>query len=795
MKNLRRMFALLLCVLLAVCFLGCQSAPVETTPPTTEPAPTDPPPTAQEIYAAACDLLDTAKVTLDVLTTTTTTVADQEFSVVTKDILTYNNYGSDAFQSSVTRSITTADRDPNVAIEDSSIAYSEVYSDGVIYISSQGGSYRFSAALTDEETVTRYAPAALLNAALYADLTVETSGSGSTVTFASPSAPEAWAIPEGAKMLDASGSVMLDAAGALKKMVYTVTYEYGNATITKEVESKPRADALSVVVPQNGADYLMLQDSDALLRYINGIVMSWQTNAATTTSSESIFSAAAMTMRSEGLSLQLHEDEEVSFKADTDISLVSYSTGETQTYKQVETYLDGKYVMTVDGGVPTSETGLTGDVFVDYSLDILLANMVVPDYWLDVTTTDLGSLYLMEFTCSDDLGDSTQNMICQTFWGDAAFLNKLASDYVTNSVTAYMAFDKYTGLPTAAGYAYAGTHTIDGQAYQLTYQADQSLNLSALDAYYTISEKMLPEEEPVQKATPLFYHVTGEEGQEMWLFGTIHVGDERTAYLPQKIYDAFSASDALALEFDTEAFEKQLEEDDALQAQVAALYIYADGTTLSDHLSEETMELLPKYLKATGNFNTTYSVMKPSILSTSIENFYLAQGYQLTSMQGCEKRLTALAKQQEKKILDVESGLFQTEMMANWSDELQEILLEEALEYTAESYWLETAKLYDLWCAGDEAALRKELSFEAQLEALTDEERAEYETQKPYIDEYNQTMSYDRNDGMLEVAKEYLESGDTVFFAVGLAHLLDDVNGLVDALRDAGYTVELVSYT
>ena len=100
-----------------------------------------------------------------------------------------------------------------------------------------------------------------------------------------------------------------------------------------------------------------------------------------------------------------------------------------------------------------------------------------------------------------------------------------------------------------------------------------------------------------------------------------------------------------------------------------------------------------------------------------------------------------------------------------------------------------------MWCAGDEAALRKELSFEAQLEALTDEERAEYETQKPYIDEYNQTMSYDRNDGMLEVAKEYLESGDTVFFAVGLAHLLDDVNGLVDALRDAGYTVELVSYT
>ena len=307
--------------------------------------------------------------------------------------------------------------------------------------------------------------------------------------------------------------------------------------------------------------------------------------------------------------------------------------------------------------------------------------------------------------------------------------------------------------------------------------------------------EMLPEEEPENKATPLFYHVTGEDGQEMWLFGTIHVGDERTAYLPQEIYDAFSASDALALEFSSKAFEKKMEEDAELQSQIASLSIYSDGTTLQDHLSKESYELLQKHLKATGNFNSTYTMMKPSILTTSIENFYLAQGYQLTSMQGCESRLEELAVQQEKEVLDVESGLFQMQMMANWSDELQEILLEDTLEYTAESYWLETAKLYDLWCAGDEAALRKELSFEAQLEAMTDEERAEYEAQKAYIDEYNKTMSYDRNDGMLEVAKQYLESGDTIFFAVGLAHLLDDVNGLVDALRDAGYTVELVNYT
>ena len=77
---------------------------------------------------------------------------------------------------------------------------------------------------------------------------------------------------------------------------------------------------------------------------------------------------------------------------------------------------------------------------------------------------------------------------------------------------------------------------------------------------------------------------------------------------------------------------------------------------------------------------------------------------------------------------------------------------------------------------------------------FTEEELAEYEEQKPLIDEYNKAMSYDRNDGMLDVAIDYLESGEVIFYAVGLAHLLNNVNGLVDALREAGYTVEPVTY-
>ena len=73
----------------------------------------------------------------------------------------------------------------------------------------------------------------------------------------------------------------------------------------------------------------------------------------------------------------------------------------------------------------------------------------------------------------------------------------------------------------------------------------------------------------------------------------------------------------------------------------------------------------------------------------------------------------------------------------------------------------------------------------------TPEDLAEIEG---YIAEYNQAIAVQRDELMLEKAIEYLEGEQTVFFAVGLAHVLGET-GLVDALREAGYTVSLVTYS
>ena len=72
--------------------------------------------------------------------------------------------------------------------------------------------------------------------------------------------------------------------------------------------------------------------------------------------------------------------------------------------------------------------------------------------------------------------------------------------------------------------------------------------------------------------------------------------------------------------------------------------------------------------------------------------------------------------------------------------------------------------------------------------------QAEINEQKPLFEEYYKKMSTDRNKGMLDTAIEYLEGDQVIFYAVGMAHLLDSETGLVDALRQAGYTVEKVAY-
>ena len=797
MKKFSRMLALVLCAAMLLSLAACTQKPAETTAPPTEApttVPTEPP--AGDVYAAAREALDNAShVSMEVVITTVLEVAGDEFSQKSSQILTYKDMDTDdgviVCQEDLEFSVHSEDYTPE---ESDPTAFREVWYQGNLYVE-MDSTYRRQGPLEKEDAIARYVPAVLLNADLYGTLESQTDESGTVITFTEPTAAESWALPEEGELLEASGTALVTPEGTLAQMTYTVTYQYGPSKITKTVESKPLEAPKTVTAPANPDTYEKLTYVDALRLNLLETVMLLQADSTTVNSVESLFSQAAGFLRNQSVTLNLQgRKTDTKMKAETDLYIMDYSTNQSEEYSLEETYINGSLTTVENDGLPSRSSGISWEEIRAYAAEDMLAGLVDLDYWTDVTATDLGSVVYLEYTLNDNFGNTIQNSICSMLWNDPSFLIALSEDYRNEDLTAYLSVDKYTGLPVAAGYYYKGIHTIDGTEYPLTLQYDQTFEAPAKGAYQEITDEMPEEAEPENKATPLFYHVTGEDGQEMWLLGTIHVGDERTAYLPEEIYNAFAASDALALECNSEAFDEQMEEDDKLSQEVSSLYFFSDGTTVESLMEAEEYAAAMKLLKATGCYNMNMPYAKPYLWSSSIEQFYLRQGYQLHSDQGVEERLMDWAEELDKEILEVESSLFQIKMLTGFSTDLQLQMLRDAMEGSAREYWEDTYELYTLWCAGDEDALRKELSDEVDMTDWTEEEIAEYESIKHLLDEYNQAMSYDRNEGMLKKAIEYLESGDVVFYAVGLAHLLNDVNGLVDTLREAGYTVELVTY-
>ncbi len=791
MKKHIRLVALILCAAMLLSMVGCAQTPAETTAPPTTAAPTDPPgPDAAALYAQGRAAVDeAADLQLSVSVYRTRKVADEEYVESAQQKISLQGIGTDGLQ------VTLED---NTTINQITYTAREYFNAGTVWMEFDG--LPFTSQLEQESYLSRLAPAVLVDAALYGEITAQETDDGWRILFSQPTAGESWLVPENAELIEASATALVNAAGVLTQTKYTVTYLYGPTEIHEEWKAEVTIpEALSLTNPLTAAeeDYIVLEYIDAPWLLTQAACDVARTKNISYSSVDTMISYAAGAVFSQQESIDIYgRNEGTMYNYDLSVSIQD-QTGTAQEYSYVENLQNSVIKITEDEGNPSSQRISVSQIdgLRSYYIDVINDFPWEPQDLTSATLTDLGSVYLLEMTGNDALGEIYESAAADSFWGDPDFLMNLASDYRTETLTAYLSIDKYTQLPVSFGFYYEGVHTLDGMPYVLSDQWDQTFFLGSTTAYEAITEEPLPDVEPETKPTPLFYHVTGEDGQELWLIGTIHVGDDRTGYLPQEIFDALAASDALAVEFDGEAFDEALENDDKLLSQVQDAYFYGDGSRTEDHLDPEIYEDAVKLLKATGNYYMNAEYLKPYLWSQSISNFMLQQGYYLTSDKGVDNRLMKFARDNEIEIRDIESGLFQIQMITGWSDDLQELLLEDALYTDSAAYCADLDELYELWLAGDEAALREELSDEVDMTDWTEEEIAEYEEIKHLLDEYNKSMSYDRNEGMLQKAIEYLESGEVIFYAVGrLAHLLNDVNGLVDALREAGYTVELVTF-
>lgn len=755
---------------LVLCLAACGNTAPEVTMPPTEPiqttAPTEPAPTAQELYdtAVAAQAAQTGY-TLTISQDRQITAGSEVFSEGAEQILVLAADG-------------TIQADSALRFGGEYVYTTEIFADDTVYLDLNGTGFR--SAISLEDFLARYAPDVLLDAANYGSITAEETGGGTTLTFTEAAAPESWLALPDVEFTEAQGTARLDAKGNLVSSTYSLTYGYSGVSVTEAFSVAITSAGAAPTVPADAQEYREIQSIDgpiALERayfHLNGA------KTLTGTSVQAIVSQAAAYACE--IRKTVNETQGM-YRFETNIT-ESDSSGRTNTYLLDEQFRDGVYTISENGGAAQSDTSITPDILASYRQQLLEDFILPADYIAQCTVTDLGGILLLECTGDEAWAETIRLLTCSAFLSDPYTIDNLASAIEEKQATFYLALDKILGLPTSYGFTYECSHTIQGQQLTLQNQASFKYNVGSLEAYENITETPAPDAQ-AESPTPLLYKVTGANGQQMWLFGTIHAGDDRTAYLPQTLIDALASSDALAVECNSKAFEEEVTADAKLAARFAAAYYYADGATIENHLADD--ELYAKalqLLKASGDYNSTADYMKAFVWKSSLENFFLSMGYELTAQKGLEARLIKLAADHDVPLVEIESAIFQTELMAAWSDPLQALLLESVVDTDYITYLQSLQELYDLWCAGDEAAL---------TEMIRSDDAALADAEADLYAEYTKSMLTDRNANMLEVAKGYLESGDVVFYAVGLAHLLTE-DGLVFTLRDAGYTVEQVTF-
>lgn len=275
--------------------------------------------------------------------------------------------------------------------------------------------------------------------------------------------------------------------------------------------------------------------------------------------------------------------------------------------------------------------------------------------------------------------------------------------------------------------------------------------------------------------TPLLWKITGDKGNTLYLFGTIHIGDERNDKVLANLADTIDECDAVAVECDIVAYQNDTEKMmQALQAD-----IYTDGTTVRDYMPDELYEECEAYLTEAGLYSSAYDYYDLSMWSQLMSAAEVTLS-PYESENAIDTKLINYAYANSMDLLEVESVDFQNDMLDSFSDDWYLLEIRSILE-NKDSDGL--TELYEAWLEGNEENINSLLE-EGDAEGYTEEEIK-------MLENYTKITLDDRNVGMTDKAIEYLNSGDSVFLAVGTAHMVGE-KGIVKQLTDKGYKVEKI---
>lgn len=303
-----------------------------------------------------------------------------------------------------------------------------------------------------------------------------------------------------------------------------------------------------------------------------------------------------------------------------------------------------------------------------------------------------------------------------------------------------------------------------------------ALLLSAVGC--TSCVKMAVSQMPEGDKKPVMWKATDADGHTLYLFGTIHVGDGRSDAVLEHIAPTLERCDALAVEFDVVAYQKDL----GAAAESMTRFMLTDGTTIEDYLPKELYERSYALLKEAGLLPDLMKTYNLAMWAQLVESAAIVRYSDLDTEHAMDMMLINRAYEKSIPVWEVESAAYQMEVLDSFDDETYLTQIQTTLD-SLELYGTSLEMMYRVWLSGDRDLFWKMIA--AETDGSSPEATA--------LEDYNARLINERNVNMAKKAEEYLLSGKTVFFAVGAAHMANE-KGIVQLLIDAGYTVEEISY-
>jgi uncharacterized protein YbaP (TraB family) len=210
-----------------------------------------------------------------------------------------------------------------------------------------------------------------------------------------------------------------------------------------------------------------------------------------------------------------------------------------------------------------------------------------------------------------------------------------------------------------------------------------------------------------------------------------------------------------------------------------------DGTTIKDHLSEDTYEKMKDYFTSVGMYNPLLNQYNAGFWVNLCDELMLTKIDNL-ELSGTDAYFINKAKEDGKEVIEIETMAIQGNALTAYSDELADYLLSKSIDNAEdiEGYAEDLANLYNVWASGSGEIMEEVEKLEEDAEELPEDLKDDEEA-------YNKIMLTDRNHGMAEKASEYLKEGKNCLFMVGAAHYGGE-EGVDNLLEDMGYTVEKI---